>query len=101
MKLYLAQCTTYDPEMDYPDKSVEILGIFSTQKLAEESFEREEKRVEHSQEYIVKHQCFRGEHEVYEFELDDWMSSSKELKSRYFLSRHGEKKFEWSSGKRK
>jgi len=89
MKVYLAKCTTYDPESEYPEASVEILGIFSTPELAEGAFTRVEDRQSEHGPYQVKHQCWRGEHEVEGYEIDAWRET-RELVISYTLGRHGE-----------
>ena len=70
MKVYIAKCTTSDPEI--PDFSNTItLRVFSTKKLAKNSFTRKENRIEKDgQKWISEHICFRGDHEIEEYELD-------------------------------
>lgn len=113
MKVYLAKCTTYDPESEENESSVEILGIFSTAKLAESAFTREEKRIDDnlykqgkdvapgvtdSREYTVKHQCWLGEHEVEEYEIDAWLGAHKLILS-YYLGRDGKVERGYRPGK--
>jgi len=88
MKVYLAKCTTHDPETECPEASVEILGIFSTPKLAEEAFTRVEDRQSEHGPYQAKHQCWRGEHEVEGYEIDAWRKTC-ELVLSYHLGRNG------------
>lgn len=88
MKAYLAKCTTYDPEKEYPESSVEILGVFSTPKLAKDSFTRKERRYDKGGAWTSEHICFRGEHEVEEYEIDAWRGTPKTI-FRIFFDRYG------------
>lgn len=111
--VYLAKCTTYDPESELQESSVEILGIFSTAKLAEDAFTREEKRVDNNlykqgkdvapgvtncRKYTVKHQCWCGEHEVEGYEIDAWRET-RELIASYSIGRDGKIVWEYKPKK--
>lgn len=55
MIVFHAICITQDPEKEDSGNETETLGIFSELKYAKKAF---------------NHSCFRGEHSIYEHELD-------------------------------
>lgn len=69
-KVYVAKCTTVDPEAEGEDRSVAILGVFSSSAKAKGSFTKETLRVGRDGSWISKHICFRGYHEIDEYEID-------------------------------
>lgn len=75
MLIYVAICTTHDPEIDNSSDDKEIIGIFSDIEYAQNAFDRQEKRTGSSGNWIATHICFRGEHAVYEYEIDAWGKS--------------------------
>ncbi len=80
MLIYQAVCITHDPEIDNSSNDREIIGIFSELEYAQNSFDRQERRESNVGTvgfYISKHECFRGKHEVYEYELDAWRKDYK------------------------
>ena len=99
MKLYVAICEEYDPEsrcQEYCPPRKEILGIFSTAELAKEAFTRKEQRQNGKDSWVSEHICFRGDHTVEEYNLDDWNRGPKTI-FHQSLDRYGKPKKDWVS----
>lgn len=75
MRIYIAKCTTADPEVENGPYYIHTLGAFSTKELAEQSFTKEVKVPNKTEGYWVKkHICFEGAHEIEEYEIDKWIA---------------------------
>ena len=72
MKVYVATCSTNDPDSDsvLGEYAVEILGVFVDPNIAKQAFIKEEVVESSTGNWIRKHVCFRGDHEVKEFKLN-------------------------------
>ena len=71
MKVYMAICTTVDP--DVGNTSVNVLGVFSTRELANAAFTRTEKVTNpDGMTWTHHHICYKGDHEVKELDVDEW-----------------------------
>jgi len=72
-KIYIPICEEWDPEVENSARKT-ILGAFSTPELANESFTKEEEVIskKDGETWTRKHICFRGEHTVKEFVVDQW-----------------------------
>ena len=69
--VYMAQCGETDPDSN--DYRAAVLGIFTTRGLARGAFTRAEQRHgEVGGDWTAEHICYRGAHEVFAVELDEW-----------------------------
>lgn len=78
MKVYIAKCTTADPDIENGPSYTDILGIFSTKELAMRAFIRKEPRIDKDgNKWISEHICYEGAHEIKEYEVDEWFAFGK------------------------